>query len=70
MGRVVENAVAHESRQLPRVVVDQEVGAQDALVAAVDDVRGEINGKCLPSQRYLALKDVGTSIAAVAMKTS
>ena len=70
VGRVEEDASAGEALELAGVVVDEVVGAKDAFVAAEDDVLVGMNGKWRPSQRYLALKEVGTSMAAVAMKIS
>ena len=38
VGRGVDDAFAFEAAELTGVVVDEVVGAEDALVAAVDDV--------------------------------
>jgi len=43
--RGVKQPLAFEANEIPGLVVDQEVGAQDALVAAEDVVRGRDEGK-------------------------
>ena len=42
-----EDAFAAEGVELTDVVVDEEVGAEDAFFAAKDDVRGGDEGKVL-----------------------
>src|SRR5271168_2367151 len=54
--RVVEDALAFETPQLTRIIVDEVVRAQDALVAAVDDVRGGDEGKVLREPTVLRLE--------------
>src|SRR5215469_17069371 len=46
-GRAEEDAFAAKETKLARVVVDEIVAAQDALVAAEDDVRRGDEGKVL-----------------------
>lgn len=47
MGGAVQNAFSAKPLQLPGVIVDQEVGVEDTLIAAKDDVRGWDGGEVL-----------------------
>jgi hypothetical protein len=70
MGSGEEDSLAFESLQVPERVVDQVVGVQDALVSAENEVGRRDEGKWRRNHRYLGPKELGNSMAAVAIKIS
>ena len=56
VGRGVDDAFAFEAAELAGIVVDEIVGAEDALVAAVDDVRGRDEGEVLREPAVFLVK--------------
>ena len=56
VGRGIDDAFTFEAAELTGVVVDEVVGAEDALVAAVDDVRGGDEGKVLREPTVFLMK--------------